>query len=440
MHKKPLCFLLTAITLISACLLSSCGKTPEDRAYEAQDAVVRVLCIDDSGIATGSGFAIGVPGQESDIFVTNRHVVVKQDDSISDEVYIMLSNDSLVFKYYFVLLTAEEARYYSQKDQTVYNAGDPYPYKSQVDIDENTIVKCKVLKTSADYPDVAIIQAEQKISGITALPRGSAEDLKKGQTVFALGYPGSADESQRTVDYEYVDGREMYVITEVWSASLDEMSITSGTVNKTTEYKRYGDTKVVSHTAHINHGSSGGPLIDKYGNVVGINTYGNTEDDAFAYSVFIEYAEQYLNSLDIYWVDGSSSATSVIVIGAACFGVLIIVAAVVLITVTRIRAVPRAYLLCLSGEFKGLNKPITASPLLIGRSEGCAVQFSNDARGVSRLHCRFQYKNGVITVTDLNSSFGTFVNGNRLTPNVETALKKGDKIQIADSSREFIIN
>ena len=35
-----------------------------------------------------------------------------------------------------------------------------------------------------------------------------------------------------------------------------------------------GDTKIIVHDAMIDHGSSGGPLFDKSGNLIGLNTLG----------------------------------------------------------------------------------------------------------------------------------------------------------------------
>ncbi len=440
--KKALFSLLISAVLLFTCLgFCSCGETPEDNAYEAQNAVVRVLRKDDGSVATGSGFAVGVPGQESDIFVTNRHVVMKSDNTVSDEVYIMLSNDSLVIENYYITLTADEAAQANDYvGQEAFKEGDLLQCDAKMNIDNSTLVKCKVLKTSDEYPDLAIIQAEKTISGITALPLGNAEDLKKGQTVFALGYPGSADETQASIETRVVNGREMTVMTEVWSASLDEMSLTRGTVNKLTTFKSFGDTSVIVHSSHINHGNSGGPLIDENGCVVGINTYGSVEDPAFQYSLYVEYAESFLDDLGIHWEGEKKSSTAAVI--AVCAVIIIIIAAVAAIAVLKGRKQPieKAKLTCVSGELKGLSTPITSSPLLIGRADGCGVQFAGDAKGVSRIHCRLQWKNGCVTVTDLNSSYGTFVNGKRLEPDVETALNKGDKIQIADDSREFIIN
>lgn len=49
-------------------------------------------------------------------------------------------------------------------------------------------------------------------------------------------------------------------------------------------------------------------------------------------------------------------------------------------------------------------------------------------RGVSRRHCQLELKNGRIELTDLDSTNGTFVNGEKLQPNQPHILKKGEEI------------
>lgn len=64
--------------------------------------------------------------------------------------------------------------------------------------------------------------------------------------------------------------------------------------------------------------------------------------------------------------------------------------------------------------------------LTIGRKTDCDLSFPLD-KSISRKHCNLTvYPNGAITVTDLKSSFGTFLNGIKCPPHEESHL--GDKI------------
>ncbi len=71
-------------------------------------------------------------------------------------------------------------------------------------------------------------------------------------------------------------------------------------------------------------------------------------------------------------------------------------------------------------QINGTSKVIT-----IGRGAGNSVVFNNPA--VSNFHCELVIKNGVVVVTDKNSSNGVFVNGVRITTK---ALKKGDVVTL----------
>lgn len=51
-------------------------------------------------------------------------------------------------------------------------------------------------------------------------------------------------------------------------------------------------------------------------------------------------------------------------------------------------------------------------------------------RGVSRVHAQLQIMEGIVHITDLGSTNGTFVNSTRLEPQTPIALRKGDEILI----------
>jgi len=72
--------------------------------------------------------------------------------------------------------------------------------------------------------------------------------------------------------------------------------------------------------------------------------------------------------------------------------------------------------------------PVGAGPVEIGRGRDCEVALV-DGR-VSRLHATIQPRDGVLILTDLRSTNGTFVNGNRVR---EIVLGAGDRIGLGDS-------
>lgn len=90
--------------------------------------------------------------------------------------------------------------------------------------------------------DIALLRVEE--TGLAALPLADSESVEQGQVVLAFGSPLGLDNS-----------------------------VSMGVVSSTARQFRADDPMIYIQTdAPINPGSSGGPLVDAEGNVVGINT------------------------------------------------------------------------------------------------------------------------------------------------------------------------
>src|SRR5215831_18534280 len=89
----------------------------------------------------------------------------------------------------------------------------------------------------------------------------------------------------------------------------------------------------------------------------------------------------------------------------------------------------RAYLIVLSGVNVGEMYRIGDADLIVGRSQGCAIQVIDD--GVSRQHATVRVIDGEVWVEDAASRNGTFVNGERVE---RRRLFDGDKLQIGGAT------
>jgi len=104
------------------------------------------------------------------------------------------------------------------------------------------------------------------------------EKLKKGDFVRTFGTP--------------VGGQEAIFEGHTAEGSINYL----GTVGET-NYNWFDlspDTKLIVHSATMNFGSSGGPLFDKNGNLIGINSSG-TEDNKFNVSVSADHIKELLD-------------------------------------------------------------------------------------------------------------------------------------------------
>lgn len=89
---------------------------------------------------------------------------------------------------------------------------------------------------------------------------------------------------------------------------------------------------------------------------------------------------------------------------------------------------------CISGPVRGaVWKLSSGQKTVIGRDSSCQIVLPN-AQGVSRQHCSFQCGPTGWTVTDLNSSYGTyFSNGKKLMPGLDEPLHSGDILYLASN-------
>jgi S1-C subfamily serine protease len=142
------------------------------------------------------------------------------------------------------------------------------------------------LVASAPCADLSVLHTDAADDlGLETLPLGDQDSIENGDEVLVLGYPINANPE-------------------------DDLVVTSGHVsNPDTRYvveespffQEY--PHVVQHDATINHGNSGGPLVNQDGEVIGINTLLFTDPETGEriegqdYSIAIGYAEDIIRDL-----------------------------------------------------------------------------------------------------------------------------------------------
>ena len=296
MKKRLLCALICLLAL--SLPLSACGTAEDDEpvAARARNGVVRVLSVlpnlntGELEVSTGTAFGVGRAGEPTDVFVTNTHVV---QNSYVDS----------------------SGRVVDAPAESVYIIEGDISWSSSLDPDLSLLIPCTVLyASSGDGPDYAVIRAEEAPEGRVALPLLSASDeAVVGEDVYALGYPGSSDLT------------EGGAYTQTLLADAEDVTVTRGVISRLTDSAAF-NARLIQHDAQINHGNSGGPLINPDGAVVGINTYllggdVSTGDESAYYSVSIAYARDKLDELglhyDVYVPSGGGGPVWIIALAAA---------------------------------------------------------------------------------------------------------------------------
>ena len=99
----------------------------------------------------------------------------------------------------------------------------------------------------APEKDLAVLRIEAPREALFPIPIGSSEDLRVGQSVFAIGNPFGLDQT---------------LTTGIVSALGREIQSVAGIPIR----------DVIQSDAAINPGNSGGPLLDSSGRLIGVNT------------------------------------------------------------------------------------------------------------------------------------------------------------------------
>lgn len=427
---------LSAFLLI-ALIIAIIGTAFADFASTPQDArrgVVRIAAISKNGntesISTGTGFGVGKTGEETDIFITNRHVVDGAAKNNDGEVYILRADSALVVG------------------------------ASNYRIDKTQAIRCDVIYITDDFPDLAIIKASTTVPDRIALPFAKSNSAESGQKVYAIGFPGNADN-----------------VTNEISATVDKVTMTDGIISRIVEAAAHGNTTVIQHNAMINHGNSGGPLVNERGEVVGINTYGEGivgEDNEktgqaqifeSSLSIVAGYAMNALKDLKLTYdvadpAEQEQHSTgllgllskyadfnnpdNMIIAASALLAIVLLVIVIILIArrakknnngkngaiVYRLQGV--------SGAYAGRRFPLEGR-ITFGSMNDNTIVISG-VPGISRHHCELNVIQNEVFLTDLNSTNGTFVNGKRLAPQERIQLRVNDTFSLATETQKFAIS
>jgi S1-C subfamily serine protease len=148
--------------------------------------------------------------------------------------------------------------------------------------DQLPTVSARVV-AQAPCDDVAVLELPSPPPEVTALPLGDSDTVESGAEVVALGYPGNFQRYKQ-----------------------QQVSSTQGTVsNPDLVGNQISDDlpqfpALIQHTAALNSGNSGGPLVDEFGEVVGINTLSRSGKGAQGqnYSIDINTVQTLLSDLE----------------------------------------------------------------------------------------------------------------------------------------------
>lgn len=389
-------------------------------------------------VSSGSGFFVGESKDKAQYIVTNHHVVADyinagegdqfmqlidvQQDANGNNVGIVIAADS-----------SEMRIYYDDKDYDV----------AYVDCygDQNKV-------------DLAVLKLRDPTDKRHCLKIKAADEDMVGDTVYTIGYPGNADN----------------VLTSASKYSVNDATVHKGIINKFVMNEGKGVERI-QIDATIQHGNSGGPLVDEDGYVLGVNTNGisqvtdngtNIEQDYYSISsndlmTFLDKNNikyQKAGDKDDEDKDKDKDGVNIALIAGIAGGVVVLAVIIILIAKKsggksapapaqgmpmQQAPVRKGVIRSESVQHGGKTFPVGKAPVMIGRDPAtCVIVYQEGTPGVSSKHCTvsFDSATGEFTLTDLKSSFGTILasTGQKLPPNTPMKLRAGEKFYVGDKA------
>ena len=452
------------IAFITALLLC-CSLIPamaEEAPLSAREGVLRVygkvygtgyfngmsLSNDLIGEWTGSAFVVSRDEQGAVTLVTNRHCV---DTAYADEELSALKSSGVSLR------------------EVIYVVND----------DMNHIVQADIIAISKKT-DLALIRVKSLTNRERTLKiwKGDPSTLVQ-KSVYTAGFPGASDGIKS-------DRASSQLVSDVNSVTLAK-----GEVTRIIEAEQTDFGQVIQHTASINGGNSGGPLLDDDGNVLGVNTWSSTIGEQTYWSISNLGLISFLEENKILYEEGKTSTklnwSLIAIIAAAVLAVILIIAGIRQRKVNqeqsrKIEALLRKRLTqftsfivpkkettpapekkeeqpsresaqepaatpapkpqtgrtlrCDKGALAGKSYTLK-DKLVIGRDPAqCSVVFPKDTPGVSRMHCTLRFNEKGVTVRDENSSNGTFIDGKRIPAGVDVPFHRGHQLGIGSAENQ----
>lgn len=457
-------YVLTALITAFAAALSCLSVNA--KAFESnsvrQGVVAVVFCLKDAEMAymdpytekivasqslgeerlwsRGSGFFVGKSGEDPQYIVTNYHVVEDYIKANEGETYVGFVGVDSGY-YLFIQASSCEMRiYYDEKDYDVAYI-DCYGDKEKVDL--------------------AVLKLRNPTDKRTALKIETVSEENVSDTVYTVGYPGNADNT----------------LTSASKFGVNDSSVHKGSIVRIAMNDK--GVERISTDATIQHGNSGGPLVNESGHVIGVNT--NVESnspfseqvEADYYSLSSSTLMDFLNKNTIPYEQATGTSDDsknpfnpvpIIVIAVAAAAAAVIVFAVMK---NKNKSVPApaaasvqgrapaaapaqghapaqsssaAMLICEKGILAGRTFPI-GNGVVIGRdTRRCGVCFPVDTKGVSGAHCEIRRAANGFEILDLGSSYGTTLgSGQRLTPNTAVFIPTGTYFMVGSADQLFQI-
>lgn len=418
-----------SLCLVVSFFLGAAYAEPDQRRM--RDTTVRVACKTSQGWVHGTGFLVGQKGTH---VLTNAHIV----DECALEILVLASSKE-----------GEIASPVGAK--VIWNSWEAHGKRL----------------------DVALLSLERKIDR-RGVDFSSSKTVVEGDPIWVMGFPGAADKVAASVSIASPTGSSGQVSRIIHQSSSDG---------------KQSGVKLYQISAAINPGSSGGPLFNEFGEVVGINSLKalvnvvsvsrGTENSGVSVTrvaegesigwaqeidevlpILSRFKIEYRETLErrnrlLVWIDRDPMTAGAI--GFMAFVMTIGTALLVCrvywpqaLSTASLRVAPafrgagsetRARTIGRTGKYRGATFPVQEK-LVFGRDPAvCNVVFDANSLNISSKHCTLKFlpEGNVFLLEDHQSSNGTFTKDGRVRAGKGTVMSSGDFFYITSRENQFVV-
>src|SRR5664280_2419531 len=162
--------------------------------------------------------------------------------------------------------------------------------KAQVGNETGTTTPVRIVGVSP-CDDLAVVKLVNPVPHLKALPLGTNAKVTPGEQVTVMGFPGSLQSGSGS-------GQATTVVPNTGTVSQANIQVNTNSSEPNFDPNLPSYQSMLVHQAPVNHGDSGGPLLNAKGEVIGINTLTNEgQAQGQYYAISINYAERLLSDL-----------------------------------------------------------------------------------------------------------------------------------------------
>ena len=277
-----------------------------------------------------------------------------------------------------------------------------------------------------------------------------------GVSVFQTNLSKGACESSEIAGYDNLSPYQLASAEGIdLSIESDSMSdkVSSETTMIGSEYSMVNDRRFVKLEEEPSGNLIGGPIVLDDGRVEGIQV---NMDDGYYWFLTMDEVVDILQENSDGEIGGTPMDDSKIFLYMIPVFAVVFLLSVILYSSSekkRIAAGKKEFanVLVLGGEsglqlrgigghFNDIKFPLEGK-IIFGRdSAQCSAVYPKEVKGISRLHCSVEIKNGKVLLMDLGSTYGTFLSdGTKLEPNKPYYLNYGQSFYLVDPANTFRI-